>query len=1116
MTYTKDNQLESKKSDQSEPKKGDNLKRSDKERNRKYSNTNINNSHRELDKKVDLIIQFQKINKDDSFQGASVTLAPTSYQGSSLKGIANKDDVVSFSKIRIGDYNVSTDQDRYLPIQIRVSVGKKKTVKLQPAVILMYLDANRTGSIDVGRDKAQDAGKWNRQRGAIILFNNISDNSSESGDTKQETKKGKTKRTISQATNIASIAPLVFCCPNPKISLKDYKAELSLAPEQKNFIRIFNDRNPGAAQILGEGIDSFKYKLTSSEIKTLQSGKTLEFGMEATRYSGPNFNGLINLTFTTTKGLFFKNKTIQKSKVRIAPWMMLHHLYPVKRVFMVKMPANLSHLYKAFREQFKKIDLSINELENPNPWYPMTFCQDWMEIGFSCLPNCVIHTIIPSPYLEKEKTIKDRIGLLSKQEQIRSYSESFGTQNNQSDFGPDGLGNLEVTPPISKKYPFGRIYHGPNLSPGLVNFLKAQRVQPPFVIDASWMYTGHVDEVVTFVPAPKLGHNQAYCALVPSPKLALDLLRQATTDKGFIMLNDKEIDANESGPKTIITSSMPKTIENFNRHLNSLFYKDRLGQQLYHGPSGEPSDFNLQEYNSRIEDTIQEKVVKVLKEEIGLQAEQLIYVPVLFIEHKKKTIALTANMVNLLVVNESLCIFPKPYGPEVTIKIEGTKSHSVDKEESSTHKKESEFTIPKKDVEKGESRDLFEEYLQQALWKIGVQGIAIDTWQGYHMNHGEVHCATNVIRHVKPIKWWTFGSRKGGVWSSPNRLPSVRLPQGSISEGLANLGNTCYLNSVFKLLAIMPEFNTLLKHKLTQDKDIKARQDFQENLLALFNFLEPSTSKSIASSSNKKLYQYLSNLFSDADCTQGLLWNSGWHNSKYIQCDAHAFLAYLLEALESDLLPLKICQKIAPLENEPGQVSLKNTPDIFLIAPALQDNHKTIQDTINAYFAEEEVDDYKFENINYPQDKQTSRVKKQYFLMGPPKFFIYRSMREVQVGGSIQKANRAIQIKLKITLAYYTENKGNFTKAGEADLIPWGIIRHIGSTLTRGHYTMLQRTAAPPNKANWVEHNDTSVKLISDSKIQDDISEDQKKDPETNYLILYKLSEDRPEKSKGN
>ncbi len=106
----------------------------------------------------------------------------------------------------------------------------------------------------------------------------------------------------------------------------------------------------------------------------------------------------------------------------------------------------------------------------------------------------------------------------------------------------DWFGNLEVTPPCigpdGRKYPLGRILTGRqntlSLHPAVMEFLKAQNVQwPPVILDTSFLFIGHIDEVINFCPA-----GNGYKVLLPSPVLGRQLLEDLAAKghgDGFIL-----------------------------------------------------------------------------------------------------------------------------------------------------------------------------------------------------------------------------------------------------------------------------------------------------------------------------------------------------------------------------------------------------------------------------------------------------------------------------------------------------------------------------------------------------------------------------------------------------
>ena len=84
--------------------------------------------------------------------------------------------------------------------------------------------------------------------------------------------------------------------------------------------------------------------------------------------------------------------------------------------------------------------------------------------------------------------------------EVNKLNERLSILHSSLNYG----GNLEVSGPI-KGAPFGKVVLGTHKSadPDLVHFLKRQQVQPLVDVDTSWLDVAHVDEIMSFLPAPK-------------------------------------------------------------------------------------------------------------------------------------------------------------------------------------------------------------------------------------------------------------------------------------------------------------------------------------------------------------------------------------------------------------------------------------------------------------------------------------------------------------------------------------------------------------------------------------------------------------------------------------
>jgi hypothetical protein len=112
----------------------------------------------------------------------------------------------------------------------------------------------------------------------------------------------------------------------------------------------------------------------------------------------------------------------------------------------------------------------------------------------------------------------------------------IGAARGEPDRRFDDGGNILVTPPIPPARPRGRIVVGCGIQESLKGFFRAQRVQTPLIeIDTSWLRVGHVDEIVSFVPA-----KDGFLALLPDPEAGLRLLASVPPERVLFHDGGKE------------------------------------------------------------------------------------------------------------------------------------------------------------------------------------------------------------------------------------------------------------------------------------------------------------------------------------------------------------------------------------------------------------------------------------------------------------------------------------------------------------------------------------------------------------------------------------------------
>lgn len=538
-------------------------------------------------------------------------------------------------------------------------------------IIHMHLDADRDGKVD---DDFKGLARWEwgaGKKGAIVLCNNDDD----SGRTKED----HTDDKINAGNDKDEIAPIEFRVDGKTTAPSSMKAFLEVSDASK--IRIFDGRTSGKKEVIGPT------KGARHEIPSLAFTK-LEYGMEATEYAGTGFDGFIDITFIVEDS--GSECYREKGRVRVAPWLMPNHLDDAEKVFVVADAWNAR-----FRSDLKTLvsaaGVTLVEFPSSDVWM-----QDCMEFGYANLPKHGFRTVARAPRNRPLKvfprTLLDAdLGVVD-----------VGTLVPDTTF--DSTGNLEVTPPCKskagKKYPFGRIYFGPGrpgepFDAGFKDFLNKQLVQKPIEIDTSWLLVGHVDEIITFVPAPG---GPGFKLLLASPKLAYKILQDNLAKHG---------------------SSKLLTGREFHGKKAEVTIKDFLTKGI--------TDLHLDAKDMKLFNEDKQKKLDVVRKqfqkEIGIDPKKdVIDVPILFMPNHDVNIfadALTTGMVNMLVINKH-CIIPKPFGPVVG------------------------------------GQDLYEKEMDSKLKPLGLTVSYLDDWEDYHVNLGEVHCGTNTLRKFTAAKWWEF------------------------------------------------------------------------------------------------------------------------------------------------------------------------------------------------------------------------------------------------------------------------------------------------------------------------------------------------------------------------
>ncbi|WP_169813914.1 protein-arginine deiminase family protein [Actinomadura kijaniata] len=269
------------------------------------------------------------------------------------------------------------------------------------------------------------------------------------------------------------------------------------------------------------------------------------------------------------------------------------------------------------------------------------------------------------------------------------------------------FGNLEVIPPHEhrgRSFPVGRIIYGDG-GPGAgfdrqaLTLFTAQGLQEPLKLDTSWLAVAHVDEFVQFLPAD---NPRGWTIAVADPRAGVDLLRAV----------------NDSGHGRVRASS--------HRHAPAT----TVGRLL--------ANRRFLDGNTEVAAAI-DRNLKILMDETGVRRNEVIAVPALFhkfdrtrpgkvppdqdapvtgaLKPQGSFVAYLPDAVNGIVLDRRRYLAPRQWGPVVG------------------------------------GRDVFQDAIERAYRKVGMEVDHIDDYTTHHSMGGEIHCGTNAVRTVtKP--WW--------------------------------------------------------------------------------------------------------------------------------------------------------------------------------------------------------------------------------------------------------------------------------------------------------------------------------------------------------------------------
>jgi protein-arginine deiminase len=487
------------------------------------------------------------------------------------------------------------------------------------------VDTNRNGAVQNPQDDAGEDG-WTAALGAVFYFNLDDDNNNNAEDHLDTLVAGSTdandlsRLVVRQMSTLASNAVLTVT--------------VSSAAQSK--IRVF--RNDGG----GSWTQAYATGTSFIVPAALAISGDVEFGVEARERMSPTWDGRVTfvLEVRTAGGSLLGSDTVQ---MRCAPFIMATNLWRLEDLCVVTTTGSAGN--SAFRSTLSTVCTAagVTYVEIPGGNYSEDrWVQDSHETGALYLPvsgsprRRVDHVIQCARW--RPVDIWCEAGLHGPD---FDFLERFSGDDSSHNYG----GNIEVSGPLAS-YPWGRIIIGGGTSAPIGgsiastyrmvqvyrDYFNALDIQGPWVeISTEWLWVGHVDEIVQFVPAPAT--QRGWAVLIASPDLARANLQTVANNGG----GSSAVFAGRGGGWATTVNGI-------------------LGNST------------LMTYNDAAQDRI-DGMRAVLQTQLGLSASDFINVPVLF-ENVDSGYAAAYNpgVVNLIVMpsnnGTTYLVIPDPEGPD--------------------------------------------------------------------------------------------------------------------------------------------------------------------------------------------------------------------------------------------------------------------------------------------------------------------------------------------------------------------------------------------------------------------------------------------------------------------
>jgi hypothetical protein len=280
-----------------------------------------------------------------------------------------------FVGVTADTYAVTVVADWYAQFdKVSVVVGESNASgavqMMLDTIFSLHVDGDRNGKVD--DDPPSDTWEYGPGKKGAIVFCNTDDDGGRGNlfyDADDDV--------VNTANDEPDIAPLTVRRDSATVPVS---VTLSITAGI-GYLRIFNGIKNGAREVLGPTAGS----TLAIDASLIVTNTSLAYGMEANSFACDAWDGLAKIALKVErKSVFDAFPTISRTTtaaVRVAPWIMTHHLNRLNRVFMAETSFNDETRTEVFRL------LALDGIAYVAPQYEDQWLQDCMKIGYSTIPR---------------------------------------------------------------------------------------------------------------------------------------------------------------------------------------------------------------------------------------------------------------------------------------------------------------------------------------------------------------------------------------------------------------------------------------------------------------------------------------------------------------------------------------------------------------------------------------------------------------------------------------------------------------------------------------------------------------------------------------------------------